>query len=302
VTNRCPLGACAITGTGFPIDRQVTSDLLGFDGPTGNTYGSIATVDYLLEGAAAASILLVGVGRFVQDLLLWCTREVGYLRLPDGFVQTSSIMPQKRNPVALEHARALASKAMAQAAAIGMAIHNTPFGDIVDTEDDIQPLVTSAFRDAVRAVALVAAAIKEASFNVGAMASGATRDWVTLTEVADMLVREHGLPFAVAHEISGTLVETCQGNPSADKADVVNRAARERGHDLCVSADAVAQALSAEHFVAVRRTHGGPAPEITHEAVERSRELLEADTARLAVLRASVAAASVAARRAVDAL
>ena len=140
-TNRCPLGSCAITGTGFPIDRELTSDLLGFDGPTGNTYGSIATVDYLLESASATAVLTTGLGRFVQDLLLWCTVEFGYLRLGDGFVQSSSIMPQKRNPVALEHARAIGSKALGQVSAIMMSVHNTPFGDIVDTEDDLQPLV-----------------------------------------------------------------------------------------------------------------------------------------------------------------
>ena len=126
VTNQNPLGACAITGTGFPIDRCRTTALLGFDGSTGNTYGSIATVDYLLESVSAASVLLVGLGRVVQDLLLWCTTEVGYLRLSDGFVQCSSIMPQKRNPVALEHARAIASKAVGQAAAVVLAVHNTP--------------------------------------------------------------------------------------------------------------------------------------------------------------------------------
>ena len=118
-TNRSPLGACAITGSGFPIDRVLTASLLGFDAPTGNTYGSIATVDYLLESVAAVNVLLVGLGRFVQDLLLWCTVEFGYLRLADGFVQSSSIMPQKRNPVALEHARAIASKAMTASADIG---------------------------------------------------------------------------------------------------------------------------------------------------------------------------------------
>ena len=151
-TNHCPLGACAITGTGFPIDRDLTSDLLGFDGPTGNTYGSIATADYLLEGLGAAAVLLVGVGRVLQDLLLWSTAEFGYLRLADGFVQGSSIMPQKRNPVALEHARALASRALGETLAVFAAVHNTPFGDIVDTEDDLQPLVFAAFRDARRAV------------------------------------------------------------------------------------------------------------------------------------------------------
>ena len=123
-----PLGACAITGTGFPIDRQRTTELLGFDAPTGNTYGSIATADYLLEGVSAAAILLAGLGRVAQDLLLWCTPEFGYLRLADGFVQSSSIMPQKRNPVALEHARALASMALGQTTAITLSVHNTPFG------------------------------------------------------------------------------------------------------------------------------------------------------------------------------
>ena len=161
-TNRCPLGSCAITGTGFPIDRQLTSDLLGFDGPTGNTYGSIATVDYLLESASAAAVLTAGLGRFVQDLLLWCTMEFGYLRLAEGFVQSSTIMPQKRNPVALEHARAIGSKALGQVSAIMLSVHNTPFGDIVDTEDDLQPLVAAMFRDATRAVTLVGASMRGA--------------------------------------------------------------------------------------------------------------------------------------------
>src|SRR6202035_2059571 len=127
---------------------------------TGNTYGSIATVDYLLENASAAAVLLVGLGRFAQDLLLWCTSEFGYLRLGDGYVQSSSIMPQKRNPVALEHARAIGSKALGQAQAIVTCVHNTPFGDIVDTEDDLQPLVFAMFHDAMRAVTLVAAAME----------------------------------------------------------------------------------------------------------------------------------------------
>ena len=93
--------------------------------------------------------------------------EFGYLRLSDGFVQGSSIMPQKRNPVALEHARAIGSKAVGQAQAIVTAVHNTPFGDIVDTEDDLQPLVASMFRDATRMVTLVAAAMRLADFDVG---------------------------------------------------------------------------------------------------------------------------------------
>ena len=144
---------------------------------------------------SATSVLIVGLGRVVQDLLLWCTMEFGYLRLGDGFVQGSSIMPQKRNPVALEHARAIGSKAVGQAQAIVTAVHNTPFGDIVDTEDDLQPLVASMFRDATRMVTLVAAAMRHADFDVERLASRAGEGGTTLTELADTLVRDHGLPF-----------------------------------------------------------------------------------------------------------
>ncbi len=301
VTNHNPLGACAITGTGFPIDRRRTSALLGFSGPTGNTYGSIATVDYLLESAAAASILLVGMGRFVQDMLLWCTHEVGYLRLPDGFVQASSIMPQKRNPVALEHARALASKALAEATAIGQTVHNTPFGDIVDTEDDLQPLVAAAFRDATRAVALVAVTMDEAQFDVERMAARAAAGWVTVTEVADMLVRDHGLSFKSAHAIAGTIVQTCRAASVTEIAEVVTRAAADLGHAVDVSVEELARALSPEHFVGIRRTHGGPAPEVTQEALQRARALLATDRRRLEEQRAAWTSAAATLRRAVDA-
>src|SRR5436309_253367 len=157
---------------------------------SGNTYGSIATVDYLLESTSATSVLLAGLGRFVQDLLLWGTSEFGYVRFGDGFVQSSSIMPQKRNPVAIEHARAIGSKALGQAQAVFTSVHNTPFGDIVDTEDDLQPLVFSMFRDATRSVKLVAAAMATAEFDATSLESRAAEGWTTLTELADTLVRD----------------------------------------------------------------------------------------------------------------
>src|SRR5688572_10861143 len=206
LTNQNPLGACAITGTGFPINRDRTSELLGFSAPTGNTYGSIATVDYLLENVSATAILLVGLGRVLQDFLLWCTVEFGYLRLADGFVQGSSIMPQKRNPVALEHARSIASKAVGQATGLMMAAHNTPFGDIVDTEDDLQPLVAQMFKDAIRAVTLVAVAMADAEFDVEKLAERAGQHWITVTELADTLARDHGLPFKATHAIAARFV------------------------------------------------------------------------------------------------
>ena len=279
-TNRNPLGACAITGTGFPIDRQLTADLLGFCGPTGNTYGSIATVDYLLESASAASVLLIGHGRFVQDLLLWSTSEFGYVRFGDGFVQCSSIMPQKRNPVAIEHARAIGSKALGQAQAIGTAVHNTPFGDIVDTEDDLQPLVFSMFRDATRAVKLVAAAMTTAEFDAVRLEARAGDGWTTLTELADTLVRDHGLPFRTAHAIAGRLITARQRDADRPLADVLADVSKEvAGAPIAYSEAALAKILSPRYFVTVRRTLGGPAPEETARAAGVSRQLLGADDA-----------------------
>ncbi len=275
-TNRNPLGACAITGTGFPIDRQLTSDLLGFDAPTVNTYGSIATVDYLLESASAAAVLLTGFGRFVQDLLLWSTAEFHYLRLGDGFVQSSSIMPQKRNPVVLEHARAIASKAFGQAQAIFTCVHNTPFGDIVDTEDDLQPLVFSMFRDATRAIRVVAAAMATAEFDAVQLEARAGDGWTTLTELADTLARDHNMPFRTAHAISGRLIAAREREPQRPIGELL----AEASDGVLNYSDAAVQAiLSPRHFVNVRRTLGGPAPEETARAAEVSQKQLEADEA-----------------------
>ena len=281
-TNRCPLGSCAITGTGFPIDRQLTSDLLGFLGPTGNTYGSIATVDYLLESTSATSVLLAGLGRFVQDLLLWCTAEFDYVRFGDGFVQSSSIMPQKRNPVAIEHARAIGSKALGQTQAILTAVHNTPFGDIVDTEDDLQPLVFSMFRDATRTVKLVAAAMATAEFDAARLEARAADGWTTLTEFADTLVRDHGIPFRTAHQISTKLVAARQSDSKTPLSTLVANASRELlGAPLRYSEDALAHILSPRHFVEVRTTPGGPAPAEAARAIGAARDVLESDASWL---------------------
>ena len=291
-TNRSPLGACAITGTGFPIDRQLTSDLLGFDGPTGNTYGSIATVDYLLESAAAAGVLLAGLGRFVQDLLLWCTVEFGYIRLADGLVQASSIMPQKRNPVALEHARAIASKALGQAGAVGLCVHNTPFGDIVDTEDDLQPLVASMFRDGVRSVTLVAAAMRGAEFDRRRLEARALEGGTTLTELADHLVRAHSIPFTTAHAIAGRLLGAQRDRPGAPLGAILATVSGDLLGTPLQYADAeIARILSARHFIDVRRTPGGPSPEQTGPAIDASRAHLAADRDWLAGRRAARASA-----------
>lgn len=278
--NCSPLGACAITTTGFPIDRARTAELLGFDAPTVNSYASIGAVDYFTEALGALAVLLVDIGRFAQEFLLMAMREFDAIRLSDGYVQTSSIMPQKRNPVALEHVRALASKALGQAQGVILSVHNTPFGDINDVEDDLQPLIAAAFRDARRASELLAAALSTATFNVELLRARAGRDFITVTELADTLVRREGVSFRKAHTVVAATVRGALAEGGKLTYEQLQSAAvRVLGAPLTLTPAEVRDALDPEHFVQVRGVLGGPAPAETRRAAAVERERAVADEA-----------------------
>lgn len=273
--NHSPLGACAITTTGFPIDRSRTAALLGFDGPTTNSYASIAAIDYFTELLAAASVMLINVGRFVQDFLLLAMREFDGIRLSDGYVQISSIMPQKRNPVALEHVRILASKALGQATAVFISVHNTPYGDINDVEDDLQPLIANALRDATRALSLFAATLSTAKFNTETLKRRAGEGFITVTELADELVRRDKLPFRTAHQIVAGSVQLALETGVELSFEILQTiASRVINRSLSLTSEDVAKALDPENFVQVRGILGGPAATETRRAlaIERQRE------------------------------
>jgi argininosuccinate lyase len=264
--NRNPLGACAITTTGFPIDRQLTTDLLGFEGLQLNSFGAIAATDYILETAGAVATAMVNIGKATQDFLLWSTAEFGYLRLIDAWVQISSIMPQKRNPVAFEHARIIASKALGQAQAVFVASHNTPFGDIVDSEDDLQPLVFNMTADALRALHLLAGVVAGCEVNVARMAERAHADFLSVTELADTLVRSEPMSFRDAHHIVSAAVRSLHGHYSAEAmVDAVLAA-----QPLRTPREVLLKALDPLNFVAIRRIPGGPALEPVTAAIQET--------------------------------
>jgi argininosuccinate lyase len=182
--------------------------------------------------------------------------------------------------VALEHARAISSKALGEAQAIMISVHNTPFGDIVDTEDDLQPLVFSMFRDATRTVKLVAATMRTAEFDAERLEARAGDGWATLTELADTLVRDHGLPFRLAHAISGSLMTASRREPSRLMADLLaETSAAVLSAPIVYSPEALARIMTPRYFVSVRRTYGGPAPEESANAADASRLQLDADQA-----------------------
>jgi argininosuccinate lyase len=271
--NSSPLGACAITTTGFPINRARTADLLGFDSHTINSYASIGAVDYFTEAMGAVAVTAINVGKFAQEFLLMAMREFDAVRLSDGYVQTSSIMPQKRNPVALEHVRILAGKAFAQATGVMTAIHNTPFGDINDVEDDLQPMIANALRDAVRSISLFAASLSTATFNTEKLERRAAQGFITVTELADTIVRREGLPFRAAHHIVADAVKAAISDASELDFERVQAAARRViGRELGLTETEVEAALDPRNFVNVRSIPGGPAPAETRRAAAAERE------------------------------
>lgn len=268
--NLSPLGACAITTTGFPINRHRTADLLGFSAPAVNSYASIAATDYVTELAGAICVLATNVGKFSQDFLLWATIEYDFIHASDAFVQTSSIMPQKRNPVAFEHVRALASKSLGEATGVFTMVHNTPFGDVNDVGDDLQPLIAAALRDARRATSLFAAALSSAEFNVAKLGQRAGEGFTAVTELADTLVRLERMPFRTAHSIVARSVRQSLETNSPLTINMLQANTREvTGETLAaMSSEDLREALDARNFVRVRNIFGGPAPSETRRALE----------------------------------
>ncbi len=265
--NLSPLGAAALTTTGFPIDRNLTARMLGFEGLAENSYAAIAAIDYLTESAATVAVAMVNLGKLLQDLLLWSTREFAFLRLSDAFVQCSSIMPQKRNPVALEHARILASRALGEAQAVLTCAHNTPFGDINDSEDDLQPLVFTMFADALRALRLLAGAIRTVTVDRATLARRAGCDFLTVTELADTLVRREGMTFREAHHLVAQTVQACGAN---DDAKSIAAALMSLRPGLRLTREELEVALDPENFVRIRSIAGGPSPETAQAAIGRA--------------------------------
>ena len=285
--NRSPLGACAITTTGFPIDRQYTADLLGFRGLVVNSYGAIAAVDYVAEASGVLATAMLSLGRFAQDMLLWSTVEFGFLRLSEGYVQISSIMPQKRNPVPLEHTRILASRALTESQSVLGSLHNTPFADMNDGEDPLQPVIALAFADAGRALALLAGALSEATFNTSHMRSRAEGSFLSVTEVADILVREADLSFHQAHTLVSAAVRSAVTDDARALANSLHASLQQGGIHL--GTPTLYAALDPENFVAVRKIAGGPAPEALSPELERATQQLANDDAWLSAERSHLA-------------
>jgi len=294
--NLSPLGAAALTGTGFPIDRQRVAVLLGFGDIVQSTQHAIGGGEFVIDVAFAVQALAVDLSRMTHDLLVRATQEANALRVDDSFIQISSIMPQKRNPVVLEHLRARLSRALGYAQTVVVQCHNIPYGDTQDIEDEILPPLFNALTAIEECLELYTAFFETLTLNEAHLRWQAAEGFMTATELADTLVREAGLPFRLAHKVVAGMVQEAvkAGIPSSQlPLEMLQASAREVvGHDLAFDAAQFAQALDPAHFVAVRAGVGGVAPAATAAVLDTLATGLEADQQGMAAQRAQQEAAA----------
>ena len=283
--DRCSMGAAAITTSGFGLNRTRVATLLGFAEVQENSYGCIAVVDYLAETYAAVKLLCLGLGRFVQDLNSWTGFEIGHLHVPNAFVQISSIMPQKRNPVPVEHMRLMLSLAAGRAETVLTALHNTPFTDMNDAEGEVQEAGYAAFDTVDRALTLLTGFMQAVTVDEAKVRKHIDDACITITEVADTLVREEGISFRQAHELASELArrmiaagQTLQTLPMADFTQAFEHAI---GRPPNIDEARFRWIATPEHFVQVREMFGGPGPQALAASLARYQiKLADIATAR----------------------
>lgn len=289
--NMSPFGAAAITTTGFPISRERVCGLLGFDRLCENSYDSIAASDHMTQFAAVMMGMAVNLSRFIKDILDWCTAEFGFFRLSDPYVQISSIMPQKRNPSSLEHCRPILGKALGEAQAVFTVQHNTPYGDIVDSEEDLQIHLYDGVSYLNRAMEIMANVISTMEINRELLKKRAGENFITATELADTFVRESGLTFRNAHRITSGIVKRLykEGKTAEDiTTEFCEEISLEvLGKKAELSIQQIKEALDPVHFVKIRGRTGGPALEQVLRMLKERTETLVKQKQHLADIRAS---------------
>lgn len=282
--NTCPLGAAALAGSSFPLDREYTAALLGFDSAVRSTYDAVASSDWQVEFATALQSLSLTLSRFVCDLLAWASQ--GFFVLPDTLVQGSSIMPQKRNPVSLEHARTRFSRTLGSAQMVLYSSHNIPFTDLNDFGPDIQGALITMFLQCDGGLGLLTACVDEGDFDRERLSAVVKETDTTATELADELTRNHGLSFQEAHRITGQLVTDLprQGRSlaGATPEDLVNLGGPR------LEPDELRASLDPLTFVARRRGLGGPAPEAVALLLATMRDDLDESNQFLETIRSKL--------------
>ena len=262
-SDTCPLGAAALAGTGFPIDREQTAEKLGFSGPTRNSIDSVSDRDFALDLLASASVCATHLSRLAEEIVIWSTPQFGFVQLSDRFSTGSSIMPQKKNPDAAELVRAKTGRINGSLIALLTVMKGLPLSYSKDMQEDKE-----AVFDATKAIAISLAAMRgmiaDMEIHPKAMKAAAGSGHSTATDLADWLVWEAGIPFRDAHHVTGKVVAMAEENGcelSELKLDQLQSAHPEITKD-------VYSVLSVENSVGSRKSFGGTAPENVKQQIK----------------------------------
>ncbi|WP_242129388.1 argininosuccinate lyase [Sphingobium sp. Sx8-8] len=265
--NECPLGAAALAGTGFPIDRHATAAALGFAKPTDNSLDSVSDRDFALDYLMAATQVALHLSRLAEEFIIWASQPFGFVKLPDAYSTGSSIMPQKRNPDAAELVRGHAGRIMGCMNALCVTMKGLPLAYSKDMQDD-KPPVFEAHDLLGLSIAAMTGMIETVTFRTDRMRGLAESGFATATDLADWLVREGNIPFREAHHITGRAVAAAEaaGVQLADLPIETLKAIDARIDDRIYAV------LTVDASVASRRSHGGTAPDQVRARIAEARE------------------------------
>jgi argininosuccinate lyase len=267
--NECPLGAAALAGTSFPINRDWTARQLGFDRPMANSLDAVSDRDFALEFLSCCMMAGLHLSRLAEEIIVWASQPYGFVKLPDAYSTGSSIMPQKRNPDAAELVRAKAGLFLAALQRLGVIMKGLPLAYSKDMQDDKVP-VFNAYDTMVLCLAAMTGMVESINFDTGRMRAAAGAGFSTATDLADWLVRVAGVPFREAHHITGRAVAA---------AEQAGSGLAELSLGALQAIDAridggVFDVLSVDASVASRTSYGGTAPDNVRAAVAAAKDEL----------------------------
>jgi argininosuccinate lyase len=253
--SQCPLGAAALAGTGFPIDRDMTAKALGFAMPTANSLDSVSDRDFALDYLMAAAQCSLHLSRLAEEFIIWASQPFGFIVLPDALSTGSSIMPQKKNPDAAELVRGHSGRITGCLMSLMMTMKGLPLAYSKDMQDDKPPVFEAASLLGL-SLAAMTGMIEGATFRTERMRAAAELGYATATDLADWLVRAANIPFREAHHITGAAVKLAeQKGVALDQLTIKDLTMIDPRID-----ERVYSALSVEASVAARSSHGGTAP------------------------------------------
>lgn len=267
--NECPLGAAALAGTSFPINREATAAALGFDRPTANSLDSVSDRDFALEFLSASSICAMHLSRFAEELVIWSSAQFRFVRLSDKWTTGSSIMPQKKNPDAAELLRAKIGRILGATVALFTVMKGLPLTYSKDMQEDKEQVFDAA-DTLMLGLAAMTGMVTDMTANRDSLAASASSGFSTATDLADWLVRALGLPFRDAHHVTGTLVAMAEAS-GRDLPDLT--LAEMQSVHSGIRQD-VFEVLGVENSVRSRMSYGGTAPEQVRAQVGRWKNAL----------------------------